>query len=131
MDGLVNEFERQHVIIQMFIDSAETYIQLATGAIFLSATFGEKVMAKKGRLKVEPFLFSSWIALLISIGAGAIYQYAAIKFLDLKSGFAGSPGLLPSIFLHRPALLYGTMIVTFYLGAILFTISAIRRLREK
>jgi hypothetical protein len=131
MDNAISEFERQKVVIELFIEGAKTYVQLSTLALVLSVTFIEKVLGEHGRIKVDRFLISSWVAFLVAIGAGAAYQYAAVKFLDWKSGFAGTPGLVPVAVLHRPGFLYGTMLVSFYVGAILFTIGAIKRLRQK
>jgi hypothetical protein len=124
-----NKFSQDESIMKLFIDNAKTYIQLSTGALVLSITFIEKVIKPEGNSEItkDLFLILSWLAFLIAIGFGAFYQYLAVKYLEFMSSSGGAEIKLPK-WLTDPGRIYFIMMLAFYLGAILFMVSAIRRM---
>ena len=126
---MTETFEQHRIIIQMYIDSAKTYAQLSVGALALSIGFMERVMGDKPKLPTSRVLICSWACFLTSIGAGALYQYCAVKYLDVLADGAQNISANLRYFAERPGTLYGTMLVTFCLGAILLTVAVGLRLR--
>jgi hypothetical protein len=124
-----NKFNQNETIMKMFIDNAKTFIQLSTGALILPITFIEKVIKPQGSLGItdDIFLILSWLAFLISIGFGAFYQYLAVKYLEFNSISGGAEIKFPKWLTDREKI-YLIMIMSFYLGAILFIVSAILRM---
>jgi hypothetical protein len=124
----INKFNQNESIMKLFIDNAKTYIQLSTGAIVFSVTFIEKIVRPetKPAITKDFFLIFSWVAFLIAIGFGAYYQYLAVKYLEFMSSSGGAEIKLPK-WLTDPGRTYFIMMVAFYLGAILFTITAIKK----
>jgi hypothetical protein len=120
-------FPQDEVIMKLFIDNAKSYIQLSTGALVFSITFIEKVLQKVPPIKPDLFLIGSWVAFLIAVGSGAFYQYLAVKYLESISDNPGEEGILPKSLIRHPGTIYGIMMLAFYAGAILFTITAIKR----
>lgn len=123
------KFNQDEPIMKLFIDNAKTYIQLSTGALVFSITFIEKIIkpATTPEITNDLFLILSWLSFLIAIGFGAYYQYLAIKYLESMSPNGGAEIKLPK-WLTDPGTTYFIMMVAFYLGAILFTITAISRM---
>jgi hypothetical protein len=120
-------YDKEQKILELFIDSAKTYTQLSTGALVLTITFIREILGQKDAVPRDNFLTVSWVCFLIAIGAGAAYQYLAIKYLekiaDLPIAFP-----LPERLVRQPGAVYGLMMFVFYLGAIFFTIAAVRRM---
>jgi hypothetical protein len=123
------EFDKQCKVMGLFIDNAKTYTQLSGAALALSVTFIREVFGiEKGQpIHSDWSLISSWLCFLISIGAGVSYQYYAVKFLESHSGLRGQRRGFPAILVERPWPLYLIMLVTFYAGAVFFTVAAIKR----
>lgn len=115
-------FEAKGTIMSMYIDTAKTFIQLATSLLAITILFREKVLHEINKIRVTVPLASCWIVLLLSIGAGALYQYRAVKYLDR---FSPSPGSI-TVFdrLVKLDVLYAVMLITFFLGALLFVVAA-------
>jgi hypothetical protein len=122
-----NKFGQDETIMKLFIDNAKTYIQLSTGALVFSVTFIEKVIKPDANAQItkDLFLVLSWLAFLVAIGFGAFYQYLAVKYLEFMSSSGGEDIKLPK-WLTDPGRIYFVMMAAFYLGAILFTVMAIR-----
>jgi hypothetical protein len=127
MDAIA--FNQEESIMKLFIDNAKTYIQLSTGALVLSITFFKEVIIpdQKPAMLKDSLLILSWLMYLIAIGFGSYYQYLAVKHLEDLSGNPGTKIPLP-FFLTDPVTIYFIMMVAFYLGAILFTATAIRKI---
>ena len=120
-------FGQEKAIMTLYIDSAKTYVQLSTGVLALSVTFVQKILGGDPPSRNPPWLaFGSWIAFLIAIGGGALYQYLAIKYLDSKSAHPGATGLLPQRLVDDPGIVYGIMVVAFYVGAASLVIAAMQ-----
>jgi hypothetical protein len=127
MDAIL--FNQEESIMKLFIDNAKTYIQLSTGALVLSITFIKEVINsnQKPVMLKDSLLILSWLMYLIAIGFGSYYQYLAVKHLEFMSENSGTKIPLPEL-LTDPGTIYFIMMVAFYLGAILFTATAIRRM---
>jgi hypothetical protein len=125
-----DEFDREYKLAGLFIENAKTYLQLSTGALVLSVTFLHEILGVPQGQKVPTdwLLMLSWIFFLAAILAGASFQYFASKFIEWKSGVARHHRSWPEQLVRHPWLMYGVMLITFYLGAITFTAAAIRRL---
>lgn len=122
--------EREYKIIGLFIDNAKTYVQLSIGALVLSVTFLHEVVGAppNQKLQVPWLLMVSWSSFLIAILTGAFYQYHAIKYIESNSDVGYNPSWNKR-FDREPSWLYGAMLITFVLGAALFTVAAIALLR--
>jgi len=124
-------FGQSLALVQLFIDSATRYGQLGTGALVLSVTFLEKIGGEKsGPMRPGGLLIAAWSFLLFSIGCGATYNYFAIKYLEMRAGSLGGSAVDASPLVHSPGLVYGVMLATFWIGAVLLTIGAVLRLRR-
>ncbi|GAB5394494.1 MAG: hypothetical protein Altm1KO_40120 [Alteromonas macleodii] len=115
--------EANQIIIPMYIESAQLYLQLSIAAIGLSVAFKEKILGQTQKKSVSLLLASSWLFFLITIALSAFYQYIAVKFLDKE--------LDPTVvvkyfvsFVNEPGHVYGAMLITFFLGSILLVLSS-------
>jgi H+/Cl- antiporter ClcA len=124
-------FEKECKLMGLFIDNAKTYTQLSGAALALSVTFLHEVLgiAKDSRIPLDRLLVASWICFLIGIGAGVSYQYFGVKFLEWKSNIKRHHQSYPRFLIEHPWPLYLLMLITFYAGAVLFTVGAIRRFK--
>jgi hypothetical protein len=110
-------FEHERAVMGLFIDNAKTYMQLSTGLLAFSVTFSEKALGD-----LRWFTVSSWVLLLIAVGSGAVYQYLAVHFVQSKSTLIkrSHEGIMPKWLVQHPWPLYGVMLFSFFIGAILF-----------
>jgi len=75
-------------------------------------------------------MWISWILLLLSIGAGLLYQVKAVRYLEVA--MEGEDENVPASVSERwkrkivapPGLIFDLMIVTFYLGTMFFVVGA-------
>lgn len=116
--------EANQIIIPPYIESAQLYLQLSIAAIGLSVAFKEKILGQHHKKSVSLALAISWLFFLLTIGLSAFYQYIAVKFLDTE--------LDPTVvvkyfvsFVEQPGHIYGAMLITFFIGAILLVFSSI------
>jgi hypothetical protein len=123
--------ENSKAIMKLYIDSANSYIQLSIGVLILSVVFKEKILGEIGHFQKGGLLIVSWIFLLVSIGAASLYQYLAIKYLEIIYNLPRAKGILPEYIEQKPGVIYGVMLICFYSGAIFFVASAARRLFKK
>jgi hypothetical protein len=115
-------FERQQTIMKMFSDNAKTYIQLSGAALALTLTFADKILHIPANDSiVNGWTITIWSCFLITIIAGAFYQYLAVKLLDawLDWDYENCWDWL------QPGYIYAIMLVAFYGGVIFFTIYGI------
>lgn len=120
-------FDRQLAVMKMFSDNAKTYIQLSGAALGLTLTFAHKIIhIPEDQPIVDLWTVTMWSCFLITIIAGAFYQYLAAKFMETSIDweYYGNWNWLQS------GVIYGVMLGTFYAGATIFTIYAIIRLRH-
>ena len=125
------EFNKEFKVMGLFIDNAKTYTQLSGAAVALSVTFVHEVVgvAKDSPISLDWSLIASWLCFLVAIGAGVSYQYFAVKFLEWKSTIKRHHESYPRFLIEHPWPLYSLMLVTFYAGAVFFTLGAIKRFR--
>ena len=126
-----SKFDKECKVMGLFIDNAKTYTQLSGAALALSITFIREVVGVKEGDSIPPdwSLVTSWLCFLISIGAGVSYQYYAVKYLELKSELRREHQGFPTFLVQHPWPMYLIMLITFYAGAIFFTVAAIIRLK--
>jgi hypothetical protein len=118
-------FDRQQKVMSMFSDNAKTYIQLSSAALALTLTFAHDILnIPKSQPIVDGWMITMWVCFLLTIIAGAFYQYLAAKYMEASIDWSHSEawGWL------EPGTIYGVMLAAFYGGAILFTVYAIIRL---
>ena len=118
-------FDRQKAVMGMFSDNAKTYIQLSGAALGLTVTFGDRIIRIPENSSIaNGWTITIWSCFLLTILAGAFYQYLAVKFLDawLEWEYVSFWDWLP------PGVIYALMLLAFYGGAIVFTMYAILRL---
>lgn len=123
----MTRFEVDSIIIPLYINSAQVFLELSIAALALSIAFREKVLGKKGPPSVSVLLLSSWVCYLASIGSSALYQYRAIKFLDSISGHGAERGPIESL-VQAPGTMYGAMLVFFFLASLFLATSSARQL---
>ena len=121
-------------VMSMYIDSAKRYVQVATGALLLPIVFLHNVMGLKQEDALTwipgPMLFS-WGLLLLSIGAGLLYQVRAVRYLEIameggdQYGLDSLGGRLKQSFDTSPGYIFNVMVLAFYLGTTFFVIGAI------
>jgi hypothetical protein len=136
-------------LVKAFGESAKSYIQISAAAlalplIFIQAFLG-KDAADKGfyTLAHREILYAAWVSFLLSIGAGLFYQWASLRrswdqFHDMyrttvdvdRPGFYKS-WWIPSFGKVRLAGVWTIMTVSFYLGAVLFTLFAALLIHDK
>jgi hypothetical protein len=110
--------------MKMFSDNAKTYIQLSGAALGLTLTFAHKIIhIPEDQPIVDLWMVTMWSCFLITIIAGAFYQYLAAKFMEASINweYYGDWNWL------QPGVIYGVMLGTFYAGTTIFTIYAIIR----
>jgi hypothetical protein len=120
-------FDRQLAVMKMFSDNAKTYIQLSSAALGLTLTFAHEIIhIPEAQPIVDPWMVTMWSCFLLTIIAGAFYQYLAAKFMEasIHWEYYGSWDWL------EPGVIYGVMLGAFYAGTSIFTLYAIVRLRH-
>src|ERR1035441_4625792 len=76
------EFRYLKTVMSMYVDSGKAYIQVATGALVLPIVFLRNLLGLNER---DPLgwipgpMWIFWILLLLSIGAGLLYQVKAVQ----------------------------------------------------
>src|SRR5262249_37388110 len=118
----LSRFQSNSVTIPMYIDTGKMFIQLGTGVLALTVLFRENILGETGKVRLTKLLSFSWASLLLSMGAAALYQYRAVKFLESLSPYPGR--VTPFDRLTELAVLYAVMLVMFFLGTLLFILSA-------
>lgn len=123
------ELENVFRIMGLYIDNAKTYAQLSGGALLLTVAFAREVLGvQEGEpMPLDWSLVATWISFLVSTIAAATYQYFAVRFLEGRSGAPVHHKLdWPRFLRDNPYLVYALMMFSFYLGAVFFTVSAVR-----
>src|SRR5664280_2654648 len=76
-------------------------------------------------------MWISWILLLLSIGAGLLYQVKAVRYLEvaMEGGVENAPTSVSARWKQKivapPGLIFDLMVVTFYLGTMFFVVGAV------
>ena len=124
-------FERQQKIMAIFTENAKTYIQLSGAALALTLTFAHDILhIPKEQSIVNKWMILMWACFLVTIIAGAFYQYLAVKDLEIQDAeIVGLRGFIPIWGWLAPGLIYGIILGAFYGGTIIFTVYAIIMLR--
>lgn len=82
--------ERLSRIIDSYRDSAKLYIQLSSAGLVLPIVLAKEILGPLGQTNQlwhgasAVFIVTSWIAFFLSIPAGAVYQYASVKFVEFE-----------------------------------------------
>ena len=114
--------------MSMFSDNAKTYIQLSSAALGLTVTFAHEILNVPRSLSlVNGWMVAMWACFLLTVIAGAFYQYLAAKYLEacLDWDHSGAWGWL------QPGQVYGVMLGAFYAGAVLFKVYAVIHLSSR
>ncbi len=114
--------------MKAYIDTTKTFIQLSSGGLVLPLAIKTQVLnlfRTDGTYNQIALILIcvSWFCFLLAIGAGALYQYGAVKFVEEHDNPQATyvPSLL-SCLVHGkngPGPAYGVMLAAFYIGAIL------------
>lgn len=123
------DFDTDKEIMNLFSSTARTFIQLSSAALALTIIFSEDVLGVQAPIKATDCLIATWILFLLAIFFGALYQYFAIKFLEVKhaSGYLLLK-LYPKFLYKYPGIMFGCMMVSFIAGGILLIITSYRGL---
>ena len=118
-------FERQCKVMEMFSDNAKTYVQLSGAALALTLTFARQILhVPESQNIANRWMIGMWVCFLVTILAGAFYQYLAVKLLERELGWQAVT-VWNQI---QPGAIYGVMLASFYSGTVIFTIYAITHL---
>lgn len=126
-------FEDERKIMAAYSDTAKTYSQLSLGALVLSITFIEKVVAAAVPNVASFWLYAAWCSWLVSALSGALYQYLAVRFLEARGEDwgvlkrTGHPQSLEWLARH-PWPAYAAMLIAFAVGSFCFVVFGIRLL---
>ncbi|MCW8891787.1 MAG: hypothetical protein OQL18_00515 [Deltaproteobacteria bacterium] len=126
----MTRFEVNQIIMPLYMDSAQMYLQLSIGALALTIIFKEKILGEKNGINVELYLIVSWLLFLLTIGFSAFYQYLAVKFLDSVSDVPGKIQYFESL-VRAPGKIYGLMLLSFFSAAVLFVLNALKQIVGK
>lgn len=121
-DNIVRHIEINKLLMPLFIDSPKTYLNLSMASLVLTVAFREKVLGINS-MRISKLLVTSWILFLLAIGFSSLYQYVATNLVEAR--YNCEYYLLFGKF--KAAHVYGAMMFSFYLGALTFSISAIRQ----
>ncbi len=119
------------LFMPMFIDNAKVYMQLAMATLVATVIFQEKTSHAKLMNQRDLVLIGSWIMLLLCIGLSALYQYLAIERMMVALESPMMHSRMPKSLIYSPGRVYAFMMFTFYLGAVLFVVSAARQLLRR
>lgn len=123
--------ESAKLFIPMYIDSAKVYMQLAMATIVATVVFHEKITDVKLAQYRDWALIGSWIMLLLCIGTSALYQYVAIERMMVALESPLMQSRIPRSWIYAAGRMYAFMMITFYIGAILFVVSAAKQILRK
>jgi|SRR6516164_6668445 hypothetical protein len=110
--------------MKSYSDTAKTFTQLAVAALVLPIVFARQILAVDNNkpLTADPVLLLTWLFFLLAIGFGLLYQYLAVKHLEAhfwQENWDESTWIV-----QNPGYVYGSMMIAFYLAAILFVVRA-------
>jgi hypothetical protein len=113
--------------MKAYIDTTKTFIQLSSGGLVLPLAIRTQFLELfHTHSTFAPATLvlacASWLCFLVAIGAGALFQYAAVKFVEYEASPSTThvPRVLNYLVREKgPGVAYGIMISAFYLGAIL------------
>ena len=143
-----DEFKSRVDLMKAFCDTAKTYIQISFAALALPMVFTQAILGKETAERglravgVPCGLILAWIFFLLAIAFGLGYQWLAIRLVweelhrvQITDQKAAEPGFrttwwVPQFRWLNRSILYGGMVVFFYLGAILFVAFAAGTLRN-
>lgn len=124
MQGTVDRFEVNQTIIPLYMESAQTFLELSIAALALTVIFREKILGELLVRRVPVPLLISWLGFLLAIGSSGFYQYLAVRFLDHLSGTGGNIKYFKSLVL-APGRVYGVMLISFFTGALFLVWSSV------
>jgi len=117
------QFTENKEIISLYIDTAKTFLNLSTGALALTIMLREKIIDAEAGSPVSKLMLISWFFYLLAIGFSSLYQYLGVKYLDSFSRLPGATGMFERLE-KEPGLIYGAMLVCFFLGSLTLVIAA-------
>ena len=110
--------------MKLYLEGSKSFVQLSSAGLALpvvlkSSIFG--LFGKTGQFSSLQLTIVclSWMCFLVSIGAGVLYQYVAVKFIESESHPKKTyvPSILKGL-VREPGRAYGVMVVAFYAGAV-------------
>ena len=128
------KFRYLTTVMSMYVDSGKAYVQVATGALLLPIIFLRNLLGLKEQAPlgwIPGPMWISWILLLLSIGAGLLYQVKAVQYLEvaMEGGVENAPTSVSARWKQKivapPGLIFDLMVVTFYLGTMFFVVGAV------
>ena len=110
--------------MKLYIEGSKSLVQLSSAGLALpvvlkSTIFG--LFGKTGQFSSLQLTIVclSWVCFLVSIAAGVLYRYVAVKFIEVESNPERTYvlGILKGL-VDAPGWAYGVMVVAFYAGAV-------------
>jgi len=112
------DFETEHKIVEMYINSAKSYIQMSTGALALAAVFAPGNMNELGG-----WLLASCVFFLIAVLSGGAYHSLAVGRLERLSGLPIERGRpIPDSCYENSYVWYNILLLAFHIGALLLAL---------
>jgi hypothetical protein len=119
-------------IMPLWIDSAKTFAATASAALGLTVVFKDKVLGNSGRMRTSSFLLASWAFYILTIGTSIFYQWMAVHWiiaLREAPDTSSRPEYYPFTWLG-PHVIYGTMMICFFVGSIVLVIASAQELKR-
>jgi hypothetical protein len=121
-------FDNAQKIMKMYCDNANTYIKLGGAALAITLAFTRQILHVPDDKNIaDIWMIIMWSCFLLTVLAGAFYQYLAVKYLEeqLEGEYFRLWGWI------QAGYVYGVMLISFYGGTVTFTIYAIVHLRHQ
>lgn len=125
----MSDVDNSYRIMEMYIASAKSYVQLSSGALVLTVVFQRQVLGLGEGIGIPRtgWLTATWVCFLAAMLFSAIYQYFAVRYLESKLNTEINHQFdWPPWFIRNPWLWYGLMFLSFYVGAVVFCIALTR-----
>lgn len=124
-----NDFDRECKIVGMYIDSAKSYAQLATGALALAAFFATHLF--KGWINANVWLIVACVCFLIAVLSSGAYLSLAVGRLEDLSWPPKDRSRLLRSWRDNAYVAYNIMMWSFHAGALTLAVIAIIRLLDR
>ena len=111
-------------IINAYVDTAKTYIQLSSAGLALPLVLHERlkpVLDRQDELATSTWvvLIVAWAAFLVAVCAGALFQFAAAKYIEHEiDNDAYVPWYARHVIRYGPGYLLNVTFLSFLIGAI-------------
>jgi hypothetical protein len=124
-----HNFDRECKIVGLYIDSAKSYAQLATGALALAAVFATHLF--EGWINANVGLIVACMCFLIAVLSSGAYQSLAVGRLEELSELPVDRTRLLKSWYDNAYVAYNVMMWSFHAGVLTLAVVAIIRMLHR